>query len=272
MKPLAVRAASAFFAIGILFALYHLFRVNGFIFLCLFAVLLLSREAIGILFKPENSLFIKLIFFLSSLGVFGFSVLMPNLSALIFALFSLMFCSISILRSRQNSDLIALASMQSKSLLGIFYVGLLPSFACRILLLPNGLVWFLTLLAVVFAGDTAAYLTGMLLGKNKLMPSISPKKTIEGSIGGLIGSAIAGIIAKTYLPHISYAELITISLLAGFFGQLGDLFESLLKRVADKKDSGLLLPGHGGILDRLDGVLFAAPLILLAATILQNRL
>jgi phosphatidate cytidylyltransferase len=126
------------------------------------------------------------------------------------------------------------------------------------------LVWLssdvvLTLLAVVWVGDSAAYFGGRALGRHKLAPEISPNKTVEGSVAGLMGSVAAGIAMGTWLLGLSAAFMAGISLVAGIAGQIGDLAESALKRSAGVKDSSTLLPGHGGMLDRLDSLMFAAP-------------
>jgi len=118
------------------------------------------------------------------------------------------------------------------------------------------------LLAVVWAGDTGAYFVGRAIGRHKLYPAVSPKKTIEGAIGGLAASvAVAVIITRVWLPRIGVEQAIAIGLLGGVAAQIGDLVESLIKRACGVKDSGRLLPGHGGMLDRVDGVIFAFPVI-----------
>ncbi|HAN32086.1 MAG TPA: phosphatidate cytidylyltransferase [Myxococcales bacterium] len=125
---------------------------------------------------------------------------------------------------------------------------------------PFGSSALLTLFAIVFAGDTAAYFAGRFFGKTKLYPLVSPKKTVEGTVGGLIGSMLAAAACSHWL--LGSAELsswVIVALLCGAIAQVGDLVESLFKRASGTKDSGSLLPGHGGMLDRLDGVLFAAP-------------
>ena len=154
----------------------------------------------------------------------------------------------------------------SLSGLGFLYAALLPTFALLTLKLEAGVYWFLLLCGNVFAGDVFAYFGGILWGQKKLMPAVSPNKTWAGAISGLIGSIFAGIAVQlTWLPHISVFTIIGLSLFSGFLAQNGDLFESLLKRVVDVKDSGRIMPGHGGILDRLDGLYFAAPVIYCAA-------
>jgi phosphatidate cytidylyltransferase len=117
------------------------------------------------------------------------------------------------------------------------------------------------LLSLVWAGDTAAYFTGRAIGTHKLYPTVSPKKTIEGAVGGLVGSGLMtwGLTAAFY-PSIGTLEALLLGVVVGTAAQAGDLTESLIKRSCGVKDSGKLLPGHGGMLDRVDGVIFAFPI------------
>jgi len=131
-------------------------------------------------------------------------------------------------------------------------------------LLPGYLVWLparvvLVLMGTIWAGDAAAYYGGRALGRHKLAPTISPNKTVEGSIAGLAGSTIAGVALGTWLLGSSMPFLAVASVAAAIAGQIGDLAESALKRSSGVKDSSSLLPGHGGMLDRLDSLIFAAP-------------
>jgi phosphatidate cytidylyltransferase len=133
---------------------------------------------------------------------------------------------------------------------------------CCILL--GFIVWLqphavLVLMATIWVGDAAAYFGGRALGRHKLAPKISPNKTVEGSIAGLMGSILAGIGMGTWLLPFPLRVIAVASLVAAIAGQAGDLAESALKRSAGVKDSSSLLPGHGGMLDRLDSLLFAAP-------------
>ena len=177
---------------------------------------------------------------------------------------SLVFCFgftgfISILMYRRDPLVFETAKTQ---LLGILYIPLL--FAYLILIrdgsLKEGAVWILFVVFVVFSGDIGALYAGTFLGKHKLYPALSPKKTIEGSLGGIAANIIIGGIFKLiFLAHLSWGVSLLFFVALGVAGQAGDLYESGLKRVANIKDSGSILPGHGGILDRADAIMFAAP-------------
>lgn len=124
----------------------------------------------------------------------------------------------------------------------------------------HGFWWLLLLFANLWVGDTAAYLFGVWLGKTKLSPIVSPKKTVAGAIAQVVASAAVGIVfVSTGWIAAPAALIISASVVIGVVGQLGDLFESVLKRTAGEKDSSALIPGHGGVLDRFDSTLFAAP-------------
>jgi phosphatidate cytidylyltransferase len=265
MKIFLTRFLSAALAAAGIFLLFHFFQLNGLRFLCFLAVVLGTRELIRILFLPDDSLLLKILYFVLNVAVFSLTVKFTEYSALIFSSFAILFFSLSLIKNERFEDLTSLSHFQAKGILGLFYLGLLPAFACKLLFFQNGLYWFVSLLVVVFAGDTFAYLSGMLWGNKKIMPIISPKKTIVGSLGGLVGSVVAALAMGTVLDQIPMVYLILMGLVAGTFGQMGDLFESMLKRVANRKDSGSIMPGHGGVLDRIDGVLFAAPFVLLFA-------
>jgi phosphatidate cytidylyltransferase len=137
---------------------------------------------------------------------------------------------------------------------GLVYCPLTLGF---MLLMPRRQI--LLLLAIIWIGDTAAYYWGRALGRHALAPKVSPRKTVEGAIAGLIGSIAAGVIAGTWFLGQAWSNLLWISSLTAVAGQLGDLAESVLKRSAAVKDSSSIVPGHGGILDRLDSLFFAAP-------------
>jgi phosphatidate cytidylyltransferase len=145
---------------------------------------------------------------------------------------------------------------------GIMYVSWLFMHLTLLRGLPYGKQFVFYLLIVVWVGDSGAYYVGKSLGKHLLSPVISPKKTIEGALGGIAATLIASIVAKfTLLPQMSVLHAVILGLLLAIVAQIGDLCESLLKRSVNVKDSGTLLPGHGGILDRVDGLIFAAPVL-----------
>ncbi|MGA1823191.1 MAG: phosphatidate cytidylyltransferase [bacterium] len=148
------------------------------------------------------------------------------------------------------------------TLLGILYIPLCLSHLVLIRRMDHGCNRILFLLVIIWACDIGAYYTGKLLGKHLLCPTISPKKTIEGSIGGLIVSLIgAQVIRPCWWPQLSILSCLLLSFFIAVFAQLGDLSESLLKRSAGVKDTGMIIPGHGGLLDRIDSLLFGAPVL-----------
>ncbi|MFC1914306.1 phosphatidate cytidylyltransferase [Chloroflexota bacterium] len=142
---------------------------------------------------------------------------------------------------------------------GILYVGWLLSFLVA-LRLDAGRNWLLLALFVTFASDTAAFFVGRALGKRRLAPRISPRKTWEGAVGGVFGAMLVSLLfvlpSPLQLP-LGYGQALLLGLLVSVFGQLGDLAESLLKRSSGVKESGSFMPGHGGLLDRMDSVVFA---------------
>ena len=147
---------------------------------------------------------------------------------------------------------------------GIIYIGWLMSHLVALRGLDDGRNWVFLALLANFGSDTAAYFAGRALGKHKLAPNISPGKTWEGTIAGFLGAIIISLLfiipSPLSLPLV-YWQAIILGLLISVFGQLGDLVESLLKRNMGVKDSGRLLPGHGGALDRIDSVVFAGVVV-----------
>ncbi len=272
-KSFLTRAASALVALAIIIGLYFYMGVNGIKIIISFAVAVGSWELIGILFKKESSWFLKISFIVLTVLTFALTSTALNAGVLVFALSVVLLCIFSLLALHKKGDLQRIADFQAKAVLGLVYLGLMPAFVFRLLDLMQGLSWFVFLLAVVFAGDTMAYVFGVLIGKHKVMPSVSPKKTWQGSVGGIVGSVIAGFICWNYfLSNYQVSFILGLSAVSGFVGQFGDFFESLLKRIADVKDSGKIMPGHGGVLDRIDGVLFAGPVVLFGVVILSHLL
>ncbi|MBI5197317.1 MAG: phosphatidate cytidylyltransferase [Nitrospirae bacterium] len=145
-------------------------------------------------------------------------------------------------------------------LFGILYVTWTLAHLIPLRLAPEGIYWVFFVFLVTWAGDTGAYYVGRRLGRNKLAPVVSPSKTIEGTIGGVTACLLASLLAaEWFLPVFSMEEAAAVGLGIGFLGLLGDLSESMLKRSGGIKDSGSLIPGHGGVLDRVDSLIFTIP-------------
>lgn len=157
---------------------------------------------------------------------------------------------------------------------GVFYVAVMLSYLYQVRMAENGaiLVWLIFIGA--WGSDTCAYCVGMLIGKHKNFTELSPKKSIEGCIGGVIGAALLGVlysvIIKGYIPDFQNRALVfaVICGAASVISQLGDLAASAIKRNHNIKDYGKLIPGHGGILDRFDSIIFVAPIVYFLANIL----
>ncbi len=144
--------------------------------------------------------------------------------------------------------------------LGFLYIPVLLMHLVMLRQTAFGWQWLLVIMLIVMTNDSAAYYTGSAFGKHRLYPLVSPKKSIEGALGGLIGSIGGTMLAKfTFFPQLSITDVVVTAISIGILGQTGDLFESLLKRSFGVKDSGNSIPGHGGVLDRLDSIIFAAP-------------
>jgi len=146
------------------------------------------------------------------------------------------------------------------AVLGFLYIPFLLMHLVMLHRTAYGWQWLLVLMLIVMTNDSAAFYTGSAFGKHRLYPLVSPKKSIEGALGGLVGSICGTMLAKaTFFPQLTLADALVTAVVIGILGQAGDLFESLLKRSFGVKDSGCCIPGHGGVLDRMDSIIFAAP-------------
>ncbi|MBX3052915.1 MAG: phosphatidate cytidylyltransferase [Caldilineaceae bacterium] len=145
---------------------------------------------------------------------------------------------------------------------GALYIGAMLGQAISLRLLPNGLAWVFLSLAVTMLNDTFAFFIGITFGKHKIWPRLSPKKSWEGTIGGWIAAAVTGyvVVSLTPIPLAPWIGAV-VGLMGGILALLGDLTISMLKRQVGAKDSGKIMPGHGGMLDRLDSLLFVIPFI-----------
>jgi phosphatidate cytidylyltransferase len=149
---------------------------------------------------------------------------------------------------------------------GVLYIGWLLGYIVALRGLPDGRNWVFLALFCTFGSDTASFFVGRAIGKEKLAPSISPGKTWAGAIGGLGGAVLVSLLFLLNHPlslasQLNWWQAVILGLLVSIFGQLGDLVESLLKRNTGVKDSGNLIPGHGGVLDRMDSVVFAVVIV-----------
>lgn len=157
---------------------------------------------------------------------------------------------------------------------GLFYVTIMLAYIYQVRMLKDGflLIWLIFIGA--WGSDTCAYCVGMILGKHKLAPKLSPKKTIEGALGGIAGAALIGFVYATilsdFLVHITNPQLVfaLICGCASVISQIGDLAASAIKRNYNMKDYGKLIPGHGGILDRFDSIIFTAPIVYILAELM----
>ena len=164
-----------------------------------------------------------------------------------------------------HDDLPSVPARASRVALAWLYVGVLASSVVA-LRLRAGTAWVILAFVLTWANDTFAYFAGMLFGKHRLYEKVSPKKTWEGFAGGAAGSVAGALVIRaTMLPEIPVPEAFLIGAGAAVLGPMGDFTESLLKRAAGVKDSGKLIPGHGGLLDRIDALLFVAPWVYLFA-------
>lgn len=194
---------------------------------------------------------------ISILGLYAINLFVPE----VYEYYMLWFLAVVIMsllylfniENRELAD--AMATMT-----GVFYVIFLSFHVTLVEQTEYGiLVWLIFLTA--FGTDSMAYFTGYAIGKHKLAPKISPKKTIEGSVGGILGSVLlCGLFGYFVIPRL-LLHCIVIGVLGGVISQLGDLTASIFKRKMGIKDYGNLIPGHGGILDRFDSVLFTAPMV-----------
>ncbi|WP_375766473.1 phosphatidate cytidylyltransferase [Archangium gephyra] len=156
---------------------------------------------------------------------------------------------------------------------GMLYgsVGLTAVAALR--LMPDGMAWSISALVITWSNDTSAYFAGRFLGRHKLYPEVSPNKTWEGFFGGMLGSVVGMFITRGFFyPMLTVTDCLVLGILGGILGPIGDLCESMLKRAYGVKDSGVAIPGHGGILDRIDALLFNAPLVFVYVTFVRGLL
>lgn len=178
--------------------------------------------------------------------------------------------AIGLALSLRSSNLADVLRSAGAFVLGLLYVFGAWRAAIDLRLIAPHLLFFAV--ALNWAGDSAAYYIGKNFGRRRLAPSISPNKSVEGAIASVVASTIFGFVTFRYFdPQFPIWQILVLSVLGNIAGQAGDLAESALKRGAGVKDSGTMLPGHGGWLDRLDSSLFSMPVVLVAHTLMHNR-
>ncbi len=249
MKDLSTRFLSGL--IGLI--LLIIIGIKGGIVLAL-SMLLVSLIGIREFYKALDNINIMTI---KSIGYFGTILLFISsvypVVTLDLVITSITIISLVVIVFKKNIDLAGI----SLTVFGVLYI---PFLLFHVYLLDKtDYIWLIFIIA--FGTDTFAYIAGNLFGKHKLCPTLSPKKTIEGSIGGIVGSLILTIIYSMYIGiNISW-HLILLSVIVSGMCQLGDLAASKIKRMAGIKDYGFIMPGHGGVLDRFDSIIVCAPLI-----------
>jgi len=176
--------------------------------------------------------------------------------------FAIVLCTLFIfLRQFAKKDESHILTSSAITLFGILYISWFFSFIIKLKYLPNGSNLVLFLIALTEGGDMAAYFTGRLAGRHLLIPRISPKKTIEGTIGGFLFTLALAFLLKPIVPEFSNFHLLVAAILIGTIAPIGDLAESLFKRDCEVKDSGTSLPGLGGALDMVDSLLLTSPIL-----------
>lgn len=261
------------FGVFLLIAVYefcNLIQINK-IFPLLFATLLYTSVTLITFYKSETELFLSQL--LNRNVVITVNSTQLNIILLVITLVVSVKCIIFLFY-----DSIQKISVSSKYLYLLGYIILPFVFITKI---SFGVKDYnpkiiIGLFILIWTNDTFAYIVGKSIGKHKLLERISPKKTIEGFVGGIVFAVLAGfLISKFYIqasPKFSEKSIliwVTIALIVGILGTIGDLIESKFKRIAGVKDSGKIMPGHGGILDRLDSVIFVAPFVFLFYQILN---
>lgn len=204
-------------------------------------------------------------------GMFLAAGLYTGESRIVVAMLTFGFMAVCLMRLARKGEINAAFQDIGYTFLGPLYVGLLLGHLFLLRAMEAGREWILILFFTIWMCDIAAFYTGLSIGRHKLYPEISPNKTIEGAIGGILGSLIVVAVAKFwYLNQLNLMDVFAIAIGVSVMGQLGDLCESMFKRAASVKDSGGLIPGHGGILDRFDSILFAAPFLYYYLTFIKG--
>ncbi len=249
MKDLSIRFLSGLIGLIILVIIIN---IGGIVLAG--SILLISIIGIREFYKALHNISIKPIETIGYIGsiLLFISAIYPTITLDIVITFIILISLLTIIL-KKDIDLAG----AGLTVFGIIYI---PFLLFHIYFLDGtDFIWLVFIIA--FGTDTFAYVAGNLFGKNKLCPSLSPKKTIEGSIGGILGSMILTLIYSLYMDLGSIWQLLLLSMVVSAMCQLGDLFASKVKRISGIKDYGFIMPGHGGVLDRFDSIIVCAPLI-----------
>jgi phosphatidate cytidylyltransferase len=218
-----------------------------------------AQEYIKMAF-PEEDIFFRVYFAVLAFFPVLCAGFIPSLGLSGGLLFSLLFLTGYILY--YYSLLQDALQFFSRAFFGISYVGFLGAYLVLLYQRPEGNSWILVLTAITAGSDSGAYYSGRAFGKNKLCSKISPNKTVEGAVGGLVTGIVVAVLMTLLLRlQVSWFFLVSATIILTGVGIVGDLTESIIKRATGTKDSGTLLGGHGGVLDRVDSLLFAAPVL-----------
>ena len=266
MSDLKVRIISAVIAVSILSVILFYAGQMGLIVL----VALVATGCQWEYFKMNLNHYPRgpwvMFYILSCAAIQIINVVRPEFLAHFIAVSFLVCFTSAMAQCKNEEDRTGLQVLIANLCMGLIYVALLPSFAYKLILKPDGIKILILCIFSVFACDTFAYFFGVRFGKNgrKLHSILSPKKSWAGSLGGIIGSLLFCVgLGSYWFADKPIYDLIILAILSAIFSQAGDLFESMLKRNANIKDSGRIMPGHGGFLDRVDGVFFALPIFYL---------
>lgn len=263
MKNFIIRSFSLSSLVSIIYLSYHFYSLHGLSF-CLFILALqVNKELHQLLFPASlvSKTFYYTSFILSSISLFALYITPIYLAFPVFVGLVGLQVLLSFFESKKRKDIEHTLQLIFKSIFLIFYFVIGAMSCIRLINSPMGLSLSIIMFVTVGSTDIFAYFGGNFFKGPKLLPYISPNKSISGAITGLfMGSIISLIGFKYYFSELSLLITIPFSLLVGLTAQVGDLIESTLKRSSNKKDSGNFLPGHGGLLDRVDSLLLTAPL------------
>ena len=260
MKSLISRAVSG--AVILLITFFCLYYKGSYVYIYVGLVTFLCLLELYRSFKLKKLLLLEVFSLCTGMIIlFGYKI---NIN-IVFSIISLYFCVVSLLYmflDSINLDIIG------KLCMSIIYV-VIPMILFLELSFSN-LIWLV--FTISWGTDTFAYLFGILFGKKKLYPSISPKKTVEGSIGGIFGAIICSLVLNFYVFKFNNIFIICIAIILSIISQAGDLFASKIKREMGIKDFGYIIRGHGGFLDRFDSIIFVTPLLYFIFTILGGSI